>query len=290
MGVTDLVHALISRLLREPLLHFLLLGALLFLAYGWLNRAGLAAPDEIVVSRSQVEGLVMQFERVWQRNPTAEEREALVESWVRDEVFYREALAMGLDQDDQVVRRRLSQKVQFILDTGSESTVPTDLELQDWLDGHADRYRIEPTYSLRQVYFDPARHGERLDAVMAAAKRALAEGREAPGDPTMLPAAIEGGAADIERTFGAEFEQALRTLPVGAWHGPVRSAFGLHLVTLEARTDARPARLEDVRPEVVRDLMQARTEAAQDALYRDLRAKYAVRIKGDSTAAASPAS
>lgn len=271
------------RLLREPLLHFLLLGALLFVVYGWLNRAGLAAPDEIVVSQSQVEGLVMQFERVWQRPPTADERQALIDSWVRDEVFYREALAMGLEQDDPVVRRRLSQKLQFILDTGSESAAPTDAELQAWLDAQPERYRTEATYALRQAYFDPARHGAQVDSVITAAKRALAAGRPA-GDATMLPAELEGRAAEIERAFGPEFEQALRELPVGGWQGPVRSTFGLHLVEITSRADAREASLAEVRPEVARDLMQARTEAAQEALYRDLRAKYAVQIESEAPA------
>jgi len=273
-------------LLREPLLHFLLLGALLFLAYGWLNRTGLVTTDEIVVSQNQVEGLVTQFERVWQRAPTSSERQALIESWVRDEIFYREALAMGLEQDDPVVRRRLSQKVQFILDTGSDSAPPTDAELQRWLDEHADRYRIEPAYALRQVYFDPGRHGERLGPVIAQARRALATGSTAAGDATMLPAELEGRASDVERQFGAEFEQALRTLPVGGWQGPVRSAFGLHLVALDDRSDGRAARLEEVRPEVARDLMQARVEAAQDAQYQRLRARYAVRIEDEAPNAA----
>ncbi len=274
---------MIRRLLREPLLHFLLLGALLFLAYGWLNRAGLGAPDEIVVSQNQVEGLVMQFERVWQRAPTPDERQALIESWVRDEVFYREALAMGLEQDDPVVRRRLSQKVQFILDTGTDSGAPTDAELQAWLDANADRYRVDTTYALRQRFFDVSRHGD-VAAATAAAERALASGTTAAGDPTMLPAELAGPASEVERTFGPEFERALRELPVGGWQGPVRSAFGLHLVELTARTDSRAATLAEVRPEVARDLMEARAESAQEALYQGLRAKYAVRIEPEAPA------
>ncbi len=270
------------RLLREPLLHFLLLGILLFVAYGWLNRAGFAARNEIVVSRSQVDGLVMQFEKVWQRAPTAEERQALVDSWVRDEIFYREALAMGLEQGDPVVRRRLSQKIQFIMDTGADAGPPTDADLQRWLDDHADRYRITTGYSLRQHFFDPARHGADLDAVVERARRALAAGRRAASDPTMLPAALVGRAADVERAFGAEFEQALQTLPVGGWQGPVRSAYGVHLVELESRTDGRPATLADVRPEVARDYLQAASEAAQEAYYRDLRSRYTVRIEDDA--------
>lgn len=276
------------RLLREPLLHFLLLGALLFLAYGWLNRAGFAAKDEIVVSQEQVEGLITQFEKVWQRSPTVEERQALIESWVRDEIFYREAIAMGLEQGDPVVRRRLSQKIQFIMDTGADAGPPTDAELQAWLDEHADRYRIPASYVFRQRLFDPARHGAGLDAAIAEARRALAAGDDAVGDPTMLPEALEGRAADVERAFGAEFEQALRTLPVGGWQGPVRSTFGLHLVEIASRTDGRAATLAEARPEIARDLLQARSEAAQEAYYRGLRDKYVVRIE-DRAQAAAPA-
>jgi hypothetical protein len=277
---------LIARLLREPLLHFLVLGAFLFFAYGWLNRAGFTAKDEIVVSRSQVDGLVAQFGKVWQRAPTAQERQALVESWVRDEIFYREAIAMGLEQGDPVVRRRLSQKIQFIMDTGADAGPPTDTELQGWLEEHADRYRIPASYALRQVYFDPARQGDGVDAAVTRAQRALSAGQEVTGDPTMLPASLEGRAADVERTFGAEFEQALRTLPVGGWQGPVRSAFGLHLVELASRSDGRAATLAEARPEVARDLLQARSEASQEAYYRRLRDKYAVRIEDDAQAAA----
>ena len=277
---------MIRRLLREPLLHFLLLGVLLFLAYGWLNRAGFAAKDEIVVSRSQVDGLVMQFEKVWQRAPTADERQALVDSWVRDEIFYREALAMGLEQGDPVVRRRLSQKIQFIMDTGAEAGPPTDAELQRWLDDHADRYQIPTGYALRQHFFDPARHGDGLDAAVEKARRALAAGSKVVGDPTMLPAALVGRSADVERAFGPEFEQALQTLPIGGWQGPVRSTYGVHLVELESRTDGRAATLADVRPEVARDYLQAASEAAQEAYYQDLLGKYAVRVEEDAQVSA----
>jgi len=269
------------RLLREPLLHFLLLGALLFLAYGWLNRGGLAAPDEIVVSRGQVEGLVMQFERVWQRAPTANEKQALIDSWVRDEVYYREALAMGLERDDPIVRRRMSQKIQFILDSGAPAA-PTDAELQRWLDDHADKYRTEPVYALQQVYFDPARHGDKTESDIAAALRALAGGRTVAGDSTLLPERLDGNATEVARAFGAEFESALRTVPVGSWQGPVPSGFGLHVVRLEKREDGRVAALADVRDTVERDLLHAKAQAANDAYYESLRAKYAVRVENES--------
>lgn len=276
------------RIFREPLLHFLVLGAALFALYGWLNRDGFDTPDEIVVSRGQIMNLQAQFERVWQRAPTSQELQGLIDNWVREEVFYREALAMGLDRDDPVVRRRMSQKVQFIID-GATPAAPTTEELQRWLDEHPDDYRVEATYSLRQVFFDPLRHAERLEEVIAAARLALDAGKSVAGDATMLPGTVSTGATQIVGTFGSSFEEALRTLPVGSWHGPLRSGFGLHLVELTAREEARAPRLEEVRAAVERDLLHARTEAANNAFYDRLRANYAVRIEDSDIPVTDPA-
>ena len=169
------------RLLREPLFHFLLIGAGLFLLYGWLQGGLLSSPKEIVVSAGQVQGLQLQFERAWRRPPTAKEVQGLIDSWVREEIFYREGLAMGLDRDDPIVRRRIGQKVEFLVD-GMLPRAPTVEELQGWLDSHPDRYRSETLHSLRQVYFDASRHGERLQADVAKALNELREGKEVPGD------------------------------------------------------------------------------------------------------------
>jgi hypothetical protein len=266
------------RLLREPLLHFLLLGIAMFVLYGWLQR-DLKAPDEIVVSRGQLQSLRAQFERLQQRQPTAPELQGLVDLWVREEVFYRAGLAMGIDRDDAIVRRRIAQKVEFAADAAAPAA-PSDAELQAWLDEHADRYRIEARYSLRQVFFDPARRGERLQADVAAARRALEGGRAAGGDTTLLPAALDDARGFVvARSFGSVFEEALRTLPVGGWQGPVRSGFGWHLVELSARDDARQARLDEVRAAVERDWMQARASAAKEEFYARLRAQYNVVVE-----------
>ena len=276
------------RFLREPLLHFLCLGAALFGLYGWLNRALPGAQNEIVVSRGQLQSLQAQFERVRQRAATPEELQGLLDNWIREEIFYREGLAMGLDRDDPVVRRRVGQKLEFILD-GMTPAAPSTEELQAWLDTHQAAYRIEATYSLRQVYFDPARHGKRLEAEMAAARRALELGESAAGDSTMLPESLQAARAfEVVRIFGSDFTDALETLPVGAWHGPVRSGFGLHLVELTAHQVGRDATLEEVRAEVERDLLQARTREASDAFYERLRSNYTVRIESPGATAADP--
>ncbi len=275
------------RLLREPLLHFLGLGVLLFLLYGWVRGGALGLPEEIVVSRGQLQSLQMQFERVWQRAPTARERQGLVDSWVREEVFYREGLAAGLDRDDPIVRRRVGQKIEFMIDVAPQA-VPTNSELQAWLDAHADRYKIEPRYSLRQVYFDPVRHGEKLDAAIAGALRAVKTGKRVTGDSTLLPATLDDTAvSDIERQFGVEFADSLKDLPVGGWQGPLKSAFGLHLVELSTSDAARPATLEEARTAVERDLAVARRDEAKKAYYEKLRAKYTVRVEGATAQAAT---
>ncbi len=217
----------IRRILHEPLLHFLLLGALLFWLYGVLNRGALDAPDEIVVDRARVENIAAQFQRTWRRQPTTEELQGLIDALVREEVLYREGLALRLDRDDPVVRRRVAQKLTAMADAQSTADVG-EAELLAWLAAHQDDYRIEPRYDLRQVFFDPTRRGQRLDADVAAARAALARGsREAVGDATMLPNALEAApASEVERVFGQDFSRAVAALPVGGWQGPMRRGTG----------------------------------------------------------------
>lgn len=273
------------RLLREPLLHFVVLGLLLFGLYDWLQGGAPTSSREIVVSRGQLLSLEAQFQRTRNRPSTVAEQEALVESWVREEIFYREGLAMGLDRDDPIVRRRVAQKLEFIVDGGTP-TPPTTVELQEWLDANADKYRSEPRYTLSQIFFDVERHGARLDAVLAAARRAIDAGKAPTGDPTLLPAAMDRAReSDIERVFGKQFADALESLPVDSWHGPLRSSLGVHMVNLSAKDAGRRATLDEVRAEVERDFLFVRTTRANAVHFDKLRARYTVRIQSTETAA-----
>jgi hypothetical protein len=271
------------RLLHEPLLHFLLLGALLFGLYNWLHGGVQKATEEIVLSPGQLQSLQAQFQRTRQRAPTSEELDGLVEGWVREEIFYREGVAMGLDRDDPVVRRRVAQKLEFIID-GAAPTPPTMAELQAWLDANADRYQIDLRYTLRQIYFDTARHGATLDADVAAVRRALESGQSPAGDSTLLPPVVERmSASDLKRVFGQEFTDTLRSLPMNRWQGPLRSTFGMHLVKLSATEAARRATLDEVRAQVERDFLQSRTADISAAHYKKLRARYVVRTNAGGT-------
>jgi len=275
------------RLLREPLLHFFVLGALLFALYAGLNPGAAGAADEIVVTRGQQQNLQLQFLRTRQRAPTADEQRGLVDNWVREEVLYREGVALGLDRNDPVVRRRVGQKVEFIAD-GLTPTAPSEAELAAWLDAHRERYTIEARYTLQQRYFDPARHGGGLQATLAAAQRALQAGKAVPGDATLLPPALsDAGTSEVMRSYGEDFAAALQVLPSGGWQGPVRSGFGLHLVRLDQRVPARAATLAEARAEVERDLLHARAAEASATHYQKLRERYSIRIEPADAAAAA---
>lgn len=152
-----------KRLLKEPLFHFLLLGAGLFLAYGWTSKPGSSSePGKIVVTVGHVEHLAAGFATTWQRPPTDAELKGLVDDWVREEIATREAIAMGLDKDDTVIRRRLRQKLEFVSDDIAAQAEPTDAELKAYLQAHAESFHVEPRFTFSQVYLDPAKHGDNL--------------------------------------------------------------------------------------------------------------------------------
>ena len=266
-----------NKLIREPLLHFLLLGPLLFGVYGVLHRNAAQAPDKVVVDQARVDALASQFQQVWQRAPTAVELQGLIETWARDEILYREGVASGVDKDDPVIRRRVAQKMAF-LSEGMIADLPSEADLQGWLDAHAGDYRIESTYSLRQVYVDPQRHVAKLRETIERTLAALRQGRASGvGDPTLVPATLEAAPArEVARTFGEAFVDALRELPEHEWQGSVRSAYGLHLVRVDARVPARAATLADVRQAVERDFMKSRTDAIAKSFYDAMRARYTV--------------
>ena len=273
--------------LREPLLHFLLLGTGLFLLYHWVRGGETDAPREIVVTQARAEALAENFAKTWMRPPTASEIRGLVDDFVKEEVFYRESIAIGLDRDDTVIRRRLRQKMEFVSEDVAESRQPTEAELQQFLAAHADRFVSAPTLSFQQVYLSTDRRG---DAARGAAERLLAElqagrGPADPaqaGDPTMLPPSMERATPqDIANTFGEAFAADVEAAPVDQWTGPVESAYGLHLVRVSARTPAAQPTLAEIRPAVLREWQAAQRQQVNDAFYQSLRSKYEVRYDGE---------
>jgi hypothetical protein len=281
-----------KRITREPLVHFLAIGAALFLFFAW--RGGGAASDRIVVTPGRIEHLVAGFTRTWQRPPSAAELGGLVEDFVRDEVATREATAMGLDADDTIIRRRLRQKLEFLVEDAAAAATPTEEELARFLAEHEERFRKEQQISLRQVYVSRDRRG---DATAADAGRLLEElralGPSAPieekGDPLMVPRELElATRSDVARLFGDDFAAAVFALEPGVWSGPVESGYGPHLVLVtEVQNGALPP-LEAVRPQVERDLLDARRRQQLDAMYAELLEKYEVVVENVPEADAGP--
>jgi hypothetical protein len=268
----------LRRWLREPLVHFFLLGAVLFALYAIVNPDAAGDPAEIVVDERIIDGLATRFERTWRRQPTAQELDALIDNWVREEVLYREGLALGFDRDDPVVRRRIAQKLEFVADAGAEA--PDDAALEAWLADHAQDYLVPARFHFEQRYFGSERHGDGLDRAVSEALAKLQAGVDVAGDGTLLPARVDGDPAGrIDAVFGLGFAAQLEALPQRIWAGPVESAFGAHLVRVTEHFPVRQPELAEVREAVSRDAMRARTDAADAAFFQSILQRYTVRIE-----------
>ncbi len=275
-----------KRLLREPLLHFVFLGILLFAFDAFLRgRSGEFRSGDIVVSEGRIENLAALFARTWQRPPTAEELRGLVDDYVLEEALYREGVALGVDQDDTVIRRRVRQKMEFFVDDIVEAAEPTEAELEAWLRGHTQSYARPARFTFRQLYLNPDRRG---DALRADTERVLAELRSTGGamdprelgDGSLLEHAYADAGADlVANSFGRTFADQLALLPMGEWSGPVESAFGLHLVFVDAKTEGRLPALAEVREAVARDWSFVQREEASKQFYEEVLARYRVTIE-----------
>ena len=273
----------IRRVWREPLLHFLLIGAALFVFYEQTREQGSEAPNRILVNRGQVEQLAANFKRTWMRPATEAELTGLIENYVRDEVFYREALAMGLDQSDPVVRQRMRSKLEFILEDLS-STEVADEVLLAYLQEHPDKFRTQPQVSFQQVYLSADRRTDPVaeaETVLASLKGGAAP--ESLGDPTLVPYAFTlATQAEIERSLGESFgREVVELAPSDDWVGPVFSAYGGHLVRVSERVDARLPDLSEIRELVEREYVVERRNEIKDLAYAKLREGYDVTIEAD---------
>lgn len=270
----------LSRFFSEPLLHFFILGGLLFALYSWVNPNAANQPTNIVLTQGQQDSLESQFRRVWQRPPSATEMDGMIQNWLREEVMFREGIARGLDQDDPIVRRRIAQKMSFMTD-GEVPEQPTDEQLQEWLDSHTADYQREAMYSLQQIYFDPALHRDALQDDLAKARAQLEQGQsENLGDSSMLPKSLtEADASDVIRVFGSAFTAALADLPVNSWQGPITSGYGVHLVRLTHYQPSAKPQLEQVRTAVERDYLSDHAAQADERFYQALLKRYNLRIE-----------
>jgi hypothetical protein len=269
------------RLLREPLLHFLLIGIALFVVYGKVAAPDRAGP-RIVVSQVMADEIAREYRARWGRAPSDQELGGLVASYVRDEILYREGLSLGLDRDDPVIKRRVRQKLEVIAEEQNARDVPTEADLTAYMTKNAARFLRPATASFEQIFFDGAATPADVERAVAVARVALARGANPAtlGQATMLPPRVENTALDlIARDFGAAFAECLATVPVGEWVGPVASGFGAHLVRVTVRTPAALPPLEQIRPLVAREWENERRVSSRGENYQKLRSNYDVVIE-----------
>jgi hypothetical protein len=286
--IRDFMH-----LVKEPLFQFLVLGVLILAVYQFSAGRRQATEREILVTQTQIDGLVDAFARTWQRPPTKSERDGLIQDHLREEALYREGIAMGLDRNDPVVRRRLRQKLEFVADSIVAQSAPTDADLQTHLNGNADAFRVEPRFSFSHVFLNPDRHGNALEREAGRLLDQLKAGSADPattGDRILLDPDYSHATPDeIEKLFGRRFADSLSDLTVGEWVGPVPSGYGVHLVRVEASTPGRVPELGEVRDAVARDWAYTSRRDARERFYQAVLRRYEVTIEGSELSTAGTA-
>jgi len=282
-----LFHSVASRWLREPLLHFLLLGAALFGAYSYFEPRvdGPETSMQIRLTPDELLQLILVFQAQWQRPPTQAEFSRLVENKVQEEVLYREAVAMGLDKDDTIVKRRMTQKMQFLAEDVAAAYEPTTAELEAWYARNARKFALPGRLNFRHLYFSPDRRGARTrdDAGDALAKLAGqpvdSKLTASLGDPFMMQDYYADRSPEqLAKEFGPAFAQAIFRVGPGAWQGPIESGFGWHLVFVDSFVPGRAPSFAEVESDVKTAWLGERKAEAWRKAYDAMRAKYTVLL------------
>ncbi|MDX1335369.1 MAG: peptidylprolyl isomerase [Gammaproteobacteria bacterium] len=273
------------RWFKEPLLHFLLIGAAIFLLFYQVGDSGIERQDQIVISADDIRQLSALWEKRWQRPPTSTELDGLIRAHVREEVLYREALALGLEQNDTIVRRRMAQKMEFLFQDITEAAPPTDAELEAYLQANPERFQESARFSFMHVYLSTdqgaTQAGERAQMLL---NELRLQGDKA--DPVSISDLFMFGnyfdnrnEAEVARMLGPDFARALNGLPTNQWQGPVQSAYGLHLIYIHERSTPRLPPLAEIRDRVLTELQYERQELANEAMFEALQSRYEIIIE-----------
>jgi hypothetical protein len=271
----------IRTLLSEPMLHFVLIGIALFGVYRWV-APGDSGGRGIVITRGVVDDLVTQHVAAKGREPSTTELNRLIESYVREEILYREGVRLGLERDDIVVKRRVRQKIEMIAEEDASTRAPTDADLVAYLAANQARFAQPAILTFDQVFIGESESGPGVVPVVAITRDVLRKGGdpEKLGKPTLLPHRMTRTPADlVARDFGASFAAALEKAPVGEWVGPIESSFGAHYVRVSDRTPAAAPQLAAVRDHVVREWENERRQRARNDAYAKMRGEYQVSVE-----------
>ena len=273
-----------SALPREPLLQFIVLGAALFGLFHLVDKEKAEAPARIVVSSARIANLADGFARTWRRPPGKEELQGLVDDYIRDEVFYREGRAAGLDRDDVIIRRRVRQKMEFLAEDIS-APEPSEEQLAAYLRANPERFRTEDRLTFQQVFLSAARRGRAIDDDSKQVANALdraeaAVDKTALGDPFLLGEEFQAvSQSEVASLFGESFAKQISAMEQGRWQGPISSSFGQHFVHIGERISGILPPLDAVREAVRREWSNARRLEAEQKLYGSLRERYEIVVE-----------
>jgi hypothetical protein len=276
----------IRTLLGEPMLHFLLIGIALFAAYQWMAPVD-SDGRRIVITQGVVDDLVTQHVAAKGREPSSTELNHLIESYVHDEILYREGVKLGLERDDIVVKRRVRQKIEVIAEEDASTRAPTDADLSAYLAANQVRFVQPAVLTFEQVFLGESTSGPDVVQAVAVTRAALRNGTDPEnlGKPTLLPLRMTETPADlVARDFGTSFAAALEKVPVGEWAGPIDSSFGAHYVRVSERTPAVAPQLAAVRDHVVREWENERRQRARNDAYARMRGEYEVSMEAKAPA------
>jgi hypothetical protein len=277
----------LGRWLRQPLPQFLLAGLALFVVYDVRNRnvASQARPHRIELTADDLRQIGIAWVAQGRAAPSVEEMRLLIDARVREEILYREALALGLDEDDTIVRRRLAQKMEFLFEDVAQLREPAPDELRRWFDRNAERFTLPGRITFRHLYFSPDRRGARAreDAARALSRVAGAP-MDAPeaialGDPFMFQDYYgDRTPDDVARTFGPGFARTVFQTPPGRWAGPLESGYGAHLVWVDTATPSRVPAFEEVEADVKTAWIEDQRATIRAAAFEAMRARYEVVV------------
>jgi parvulin-like peptidyl-prolyl isomerase len=273
----------VKKLVTSPLFHFVVIGIAAFALHGALRGSVVDDSQRIDIDEAEIARMREMWTAQWRRPPTESELDALIDSVIREEILYREALAMGLDRDDTVVRRRLAQKMEFLADDLATRAEPTREELERFLEANLERYQLPARVSFAHIYFSVDRRGAAAEGEARAALERIRAG-ESPdvlGDPFMLqrdyPLRTQ---QEVSQLFGSEFGKALFSMETRGWGGPIRSSYGLHLVDVRRRDESRRPELDEVLDRLRNDLLSERRSEAMDTLVDSLKERYQITVVG----------
>ena len=274
-------------LLREPLLHFLLIGAGLFFLFSQINNSQDENNQRIIITKAKLDALATAWLKRKGRPPSSEEREQQLEYYIREQVLYREAMAIGLDKDDVIIRRRLAQKMQYLFDDLSVVSEPTETELELFLSEHASRFTRPATISFSQIYLDPREHGSKIDEDAKQLLEQLKTTRAGVdafdlGDRSLLPYDFtKERESEIAGMFGTAFSKQAFSLPVNSWAEPISSEYGVHLIYIHSRTEAKLPPLAEIHEKVARVWLSAKQHESNEVFYQSLFQRYEIILDDD---------